>query len=73
MVVSDPAGLKERLHDRRADEGEAALTQVPADGVGERRRGRHFGPRSVFAALRLAVDEGPEIVRKRAELALDGE
>jgi len=73
VIVEHAAGLEKRLHDRRADEREAALAQVPAHRIGKRRRRRDLLAGRVAAIARTAVDEGPQVGGERVVLALHGE
>src|SRR5262245_43500971 len=62
-----------RIHDGAADEPEAALLQRLAHGVGFGTRGRYLTDRLRAVDDRLAADEGPQVLRKAAELFLHGE
>src|SRR5262245_7882292 len=68
MIVHHADRLHEGIHDRRADELETALLQVLRQRVGYFGTRRDVAPSAPATLDRLAVDEGPKIARKAAEL-----
>src|ERR1044071_8470990 len=70
VVVHHAHGLHVRIADRRADELEAALQQVLAEGVRLRGFHRHLAS---LEHDRLAADEAPDILVEAAEFLLHGE
>src|SRR5579872_719334 len=61
MVVDDTDGLHERIANRRSDECEAALAQVLAQAVRQRRARRNLRAASPLVAYGFAVDEVPHV------------
>ena len=73
MIVDHPGRLHERVHDRRANEVESALSQVFADGIRDLGLGNNIGSALRFIHDRFAADEPPNVAVKRPELILYSE
>src|SRR5579872_7567487 len=73
VIVDDADRLQVRIDDRRADEAETTLAQIAAQTIGELRARRNVARATSLAVDGLVVDEAPQIVGERPELALHGE
>ncbi len=71
MVVDHADGLHVGVHDGGADEVEAALLEVFAEGVGDGGAGGDLFQRGAAVLEGFAVDEGPLVVAEAAELVLE--
>src|SRR3984885_3306957 len=73
VVVHQARALHEGIGDRRADEPEAALAEVGAQPLGERRRHRDLLERGPAIADRCVAGEPPEAPREGAVTAPERE
>ena len=73
MIIHHPGRLHERVHDRRANEVESALSQVFADGIRDLGLCNDVGRALCLIYDRLAADEPPNVAVKRPELILYSE
>src|SRR5579864_110921 len=73
VIVDHPGRLHESVNDGRPDEAEAALFEVLADRIRERRAAGHLLHAATAALQRLPVDETPQVGIERAEFAPDAE
>src|SRR6185437_1392980 len=71
MVVHDAHGLQVRVDDRRPDEAEAPLLEIPGDPVAQLAAGGHLAALPA-AQDRVAADPVPEVPAEGPELLLQG-
>ena len=73
VVVDQPHGLHEGIHDGGSHELEAALLEIPAQGLGLGGHGRHLVGAGPVVHPRLAAAGAPQVGVEAAEGLLDGQ
>ena len=71
MIIDHANGLHECVTNRRTDECEASVFQIPTDGIRNRRVAGNVAGRFPAIGDRPAVDEFPNILVKAADFILD--
>ena len=70
VIVHHAHGLHERVHDRGADEFEAAPLQILCQCIGLRAARGHLPPAAPAVLHRAVFDEAPDVARETAEFLL---